>query len=551
MKTLLLLITLSGLLYAQNRLPGERDPWQWPFHEQSIWNMPIGSNAQYGPSDLRAAGAVGADIIHLYKLDRNDPLTPVLNSSWTNRCGNTQSMGYSLHFPRNWIIKDANSGSAYGNTPNSTFAFLDVDGETLIQGQLLARCVAGGPIHAPSYVDKRQKIKGDGWEYGGGSGASWLTALGGTIRKGALSSDEPIRHVLKILMNAKDFYAYGKGGPCEKGWRWPAKAADNYAAKSYWGSNNTVCMGSLLAIPPSVTEASLGLQNDAAKKLFWTLQNYGAYIVEDAAWSFNGFLMEEGVEHENGEFIYSQGTWKSDVNKLFTAMQVVLNNSPTNVGGGGTPRQPLAPLFIGQGGGTSSSNSMVSSSSVSPSSSSRSPFTGTLEAESADELSGLGTDGFRLRFSASNHWAKYIGINFGSAFNAVAITYSVPIADAGNWIELRTGGIDGAIAAEVKTQGSGGWDQWRTDTVSVSNLSGIQDLFITFRYGDGHNSWIADIDKMVFFERAEGPVSTHRIIANESKQSMQRIFAHPEKGLYVRIPGRGDYLLNGKPLKRF
>jgi hypothetical protein len=39
--------------------------------------------------------------------------------------------------------------------------------------------------------------------------------------------------------------------------------------------------------------------------------------------------------------------WRRDMQKLVQALYVVNNNTPTTIGGGGTPRQPLAPP-IGQ-----------------------------------------------------------------------------------------------------------------------------------------------------------------------------------------------------------
>jgi hypothetical protein len=35
--------------------------------------------------------------------------------------------------------------------------------------------------------------------------------------------------------------------------------------------------------------------------------------------------------------------WRRDIQRLMTALWVVNNNTPTSIGGGGTPRQPLAP----------------------------------------------------------------------------------------------------------------------------------------------------------------------------------------------------------------
>ncbi len=37
-----------------DEFPATRDPLGWPFAQDSIWNMPVGSNAQYLPADIPA-----------------------------------------------------------------------------------------------------------------------------------------------------------------------------------------------------------------------------------------------------------------------------------------------------------------------------------------------------------------------------------------------------------------------------------------------------------------------------------------------------------------
>ena len=107
-------------------------------------------------------------------------------------------------------------------------------------------------------------------------------------------------------------------------------------------------MGSLLAIPPSVSEDSLGLETVPGKKLFHALQDYGGYIVDDTAWDAHAIAVEKGVEEEfRGTYGYDFGDtsepFYEDANKLFQALYVVNNNGPNSIGGGGKPRQPLAP----------------------------------------------------------------------------------------------------------------------------------------------------------------------------------------------------------------
>jgi hypothetical protein len=190
-------------------------------------------------------------------------------------------------------------------------------------------------------------IKGQGVE--GGHGGSSMSSIGGTIRKGELLNDGPIRHALKITLYAKDYIAYNDDGT--RGYRWPALRADGYANSStYAGKTPALEMGALLALKPNLTAEGLGLKTPIAKKMFKALQDYGAYLVDDSYCSCHNITAEQGVEAElKAKYGYgmrgSSGDFYDDVNRIWSAMSVVNNNGPDRKGGGGTPRVALAPAF--------------------------------------------------------------------------------------------------------------------------------------------------------------------------------------------------------------
>jgi hypothetical protein len=63
-----------------------RDKWLQPFDSKSIWNMPIGSDAEYTPANIGKAGWVGVDQELFYRLKSDDPLQAVYApGSWTER----------------------------------------------------------------------------------------------------------------------------------------------------------------------------------------------------------------------------------------------------------------------------------------------------------------------------------------------------------------------------------------------------------------------------------------------------------------------------------
>lgn len=328
--------------------PGEpRDKNMWPFSCDSIWNMPIGSDAEYVDAYIGSKD-VGFDIDWFITTSESDPAVPtyMLGTWGPGRCTGTTPQeqaqwrpeaGEPLKVPYDLIIPDA-----VGNyTPNNSSAFLMPDGRTLVSLNGTTRCQEGGPLYGNWFG--RQDIYGNGIE--GGHGGSGLSSIGGSIRKGELLNDEPIRHALKIDLWHKWLH-YNSSLPTP-GRRWPATHADSYAANNYQGSNPALVMGSLLAIPPEVTAESLGLTSKVGKKIFQAMQDYGAYVVDDAYWDYNYLCIEQSAQQEysevTGNQVYQDTEFQADFAKIIAAVKVVNNNGPNSIGGGGTPRQPLAP----------------------------------------------------------------------------------------------------------------------------------------------------------------------------------------------------------------
>jgi hypothetical protein len=283
------------------------------------------------------------------------PLTDIMYSGagWTgaNRCTATGASLGRVPMPTSFVVPHGNG--------NNGAVFLEADGRTLVQTQPLTRCTAGG--YATALFIRKNDIYGDGII--GAHGGSRLSSIGGSLRVGELRpGGQGPRHALKLnLYAAMLLYNCPVATEC---WRWPAQTADGYW--SQYGdlttnTNSAMKMGALLAIPASTNLASLNLETDPGRQLAWTLQNYGAYIVDDA-YGYN-YAISAADEGPGGSFIaqfqadygypmrFLQGPgvqstpWARDFQKLVQALWVVNNNSPTSIGGGGTPRQPLAPPF--------------------------------------------------------------------------------------------------------------------------------------------------------------------------------------------------------------
>jgi hypothetical protein len=358
-----------------------RDKHLQPFSCDSIWNMPIGSNAVYVPAGIvyrtDTNGGLGTvirfDEDWYYVTQASDPAVPWYSpfgfdthcsGQFPNQSENAPAISTgTIKVPNDFLFAPQVTDPVF-DTPNNPAAFLQPDGSTLIQMQPLARCEAGGPVYGYAAwnfpAGTWESIYGTGI-YGGHFG-SGLSSIGGALRVGELRPGSgPVRHALKLELAGTLYYYWSVQE--NRGYRWPADREDFCASSeprdpnnpacqdSYLGTNPALRPGSLLAIPPNVTEASLNLETEPGRILFRTLQDYGGYIADDSGGDAFQTAVEGGFPEQfwadwgySWDLDNAQSTaFGRDMVKLYTALYVVDNNGPNNIGGGGTPRAPLAP----------------------------------------------------------------------------------------------------------------------------------------------------------------------------------------------------------------
>lgn len=341
---------------AYSQFPASRVATEWPFAQNSIWNIPIGSAATYVPAGIGAPGAwaftVDEDILVLTpEAPRQDVLKH--DAGWSDqlRCE-------SIIEPKEVLISNVPIPTTFttdpgynGLRPNHSAALLRADGRTLVQTQPFHVCGTGGTAVSQFRPPDDDLYTGDGIR--GAHGGSGMSSIGGTLRLGELVPSGVIRHALKINLYAKKYLAFNLDET--PGYRWPAIRADGYAnADTYGGLVPALEMGALLALHPDFDLEQL--QTGPGRILAQALINYGGYVVDDTAWdvfavatewSPAGRVIDEfkevwGYDMETNN---KEHPWAQDMALVFTALQVVDNNSQDNIGGGGTPRQPLAPPF--------------------------------------------------------------------------------------------------------------------------------------------------------------------------------------------------------------
>lgn len=351
MRGVLVLIAMCSPLTAGEE-PANRDPWLWPFASDSIWNVPLGDGADYrSEGHFKAEGTIGADVEFHYRLSADAPKRP-------------------LHEPDGWPVVDGRRGRFFRDFPidddivvrthisNNVAAFLLADGMVEQLGPFVRMQRGGEVVGIPNPFAHGIDVRGPGII--GGHWGSGMSSLGGALRHGELTGDGPIRHALKIDVQGRKYLHYDRQDATQ-GFRWPALMCDNYAHKGpqdggYAGTDPRIEMGALLAIHPRHTAASLGLRTRPARHIFQALQDYGAYIVDDAGsdsyWlcpSYEatgefrevfGYAMDQGPEAKG-----PAKEWYDDVMRLVRVLSVVDNNRADNIGGGGKRRAPAAPSF--------------------------------------------------------------------------------------------------------------------------------------------------------------------------------------------------------------
>jgi hypothetical protein len=333
-------------------MPTSRDPQKWPFASTSIWNMPIGSDASYVPANIKQAtfkALYGEPDIIIFT--PAEPLMDVrLNPAWhPGRCEIPagSKVLFRAPIPADYLVGD--------EWQNFACAILGADRRTVYQTQPFAHCSIGAPASS-KLASRTVDLYGDGIK--GAHGGSDLSSVGGTLRLGELRPGGPhVRHALKINLDGKaNLFACGTTQKTEDCYRWPALHGDNTAFTNYGGAVHALRMGALLALPASLDVATLGLRTQPARELAWTLQNYGGYVVDNTGQSRWDFAVERGPA---GRFVDQfkadwsirfddddrTTDWAHDISTLFLNLSVVDNNAPGAVGGGGTPRQPLAPAI--------------------------------------------------------------------------------------------------------------------------------------------------------------------------------------------------------------
>jgi hypothetical protein len=294
-----------------------RDQRLWPFDALSPWNHPLGSGATFAAdTELRTielqAGHAAINTTSyshpIFIATSSDPLQSVTLQGSTTRAVTYRipadaapSGGSDAHMhvidPNGDIVHETWRAARTGDATWTAASYAEID----LRGSGIA-ARAGQNIGTRAY---------------GGS------AIGGLIRTWEVQKAGKIQHAVAVSLMKSQLQA----GP-----EWPATAQD--PPGQYSGHNP---MGTLIAIRPEVDLRSLGLSAPGLM-VARALQDYGAYAVDTGNNGPNFYAepdLDPAISQQIGD----------DVSQLLKLLYPVTNNRADNVGGGGSPRAPLAPPF--------------------------------------------------------------------------------------------------------------------------------------------------------------------------------------------------------------
>lgn len=318
----------------------DRDPAFFPFSSASPWNMPIGDQAIY--EEIDASSSQGENITESQEFPRGG--LDYTYSTWGIPVFLAEETDKYFQF-------DLSNGTTLSiQLPEDASPSPDTD----------APMVIINPDHTKVYeffnttqIDDQWKafagiendLEGLGtYDTYHGIRAAGVSSLGGMIRQGELKNG--IFHVLAAAVDGDilnpdvsgAFYPAVTGAASV----YPASSADNWTGEGYYFGTGNLYMGSLLAIPIDVNLDELNIQSDSAYRVAEALKYYGAYIVDIGE---SGQQLKLYLDQDSEEDIplkADEPTFEDDLDKIVLFLEVVANNGPESIGGGGIPLLPKA-----------------------------------------------------------------------------------------------------------------------------------------------------------------------------------------------------------------
>jgi hypothetical protein len=305
-----------------------------PFSDDSIWNTPLGLDAEFlSPDDPESKmlhsddvggksnsyAWISVDATGVYKTGESDPLATwyydvrSASANWPSAPPLTQG-SIKLYTP--------NDIKFFGSTDH-VIVLIDPDGKTAYEMWLGEYTKKKNLYHTRYLV--RVDMKGSGIA-SGENRSEGIRAFGGSLLGGLIRCSElersDIRHAVPILVSPSQAR---RGKTMTEQKVWPAMNTDGGGKNNYSG---LVPIGRLVAIPPQVDLNKLKLTREGLT-LARSLQEFGGYVVDTATNTMSIGAIESGCRQQSVDHLFL------DIRKIRDQLLPVVNNDPNHIGGPG------------------------------------------------------------------------------------------------------------------------------------------------------------------------------------------------------------------------
>lgn len=317
-------------------LNGTRDPAWIPFSSDSVFNRPLGLNADWQQNaQLASAGVqINTEDIgyneHIYVATAQDPVVRIQSDGSAGGGGGS----FTMHMPVTAV-------PAKGGDQTLTI----YDRST---GQW---CGMGGVTIAGSGSATAREAS---CEAGAGSGleaddSNWDQGVG-TLR-GLDLKEGTIHHMLRAEIPSNMAMSWSKTTTATLAPNaWPQTAEDGYALTGSGGViySGTVPYGITFGISALDQEPD-NIKSDPGADMLWrALQSHGAMVRDTTNDANQGLVTFQTDQEVSGSDPLIQGMIRHG-RDIMSHVMILANQGPNSVNGGGTPIVPLLPPVPGQG----------------------------------------------------------------------------------------------------------------------------------------------------------------------------------------------------------
>ncbi len=316
--------------------PGTRDPSQIPFASDSVFNLPLGLNAQWMYNAQLAGANVGINTVgnwneNIWTGTASDPVVTVTNTAASGGTAGT----FQVHIP---------VGAVPAGGTDQTFSVDDTATHTWYS--------FGGFNWTSATTATVMQGSGES-DFGSGiqvAGSSWDEGVG-TLRESDLQAGA-INHMLRFELPVDMLESYSKTSTTVLApYAWPQQAEDGFAISgggigAYTG---TIPFGVTIGIPANAVEPADVKANAGANMLWNALQDHGAMLRDSAGAPNTAIFQADQDVNPNDPLILGMDQYGAEI---MAQTEILANQGPNSVNGGGTPIVPLDPPPSDAPGGT-------------------------------------------------------------------------------------------------------------------------------------------------------------------------------------------------------